>query len=195
MPESPWPALEAALPDDVRADLRPGASGLDAAERDLGLALPADVRAAYAVHDGQRGDAPGLVVGLRLLPLSDAVAEWRKWRDVMETTPDLAALGVEADSAGAVRAETANPRWVPIADDGAGNHVAVDLDPGPAGTLGQLITFGADEPSRHVVAPSLAAFFEWLAEAYASGQVVREGGEVRLRGRGGFFDAAPDLLG
>lgn len=190
----PWSDLEAALPDALRTDLRPGApaAALDAAEAAHGLALPGDVRALYGVHDGQAGGAPGVVGGLRLLPVAEAAAEGARWRDVLATTPDLAGLDVEAHPPGAVRPDYWNARWVPLADDGAGNGLALDLDPGEAGTLGQVVTVGADEPARRVVAPSLGALLERLAAAWGSGALALDGLEARFRDGRTVFDGGLD---
>ena len=197
MPDAPWAALLRALPDALRDDLRPGASetALADAERALGLALPADVRAVYAAHDGQAGDAPGALGGLRFLPLADVAAEHAKWADVLATSPDLAGLPVEAVPAGAVAATTWDARWVPVADDGAGNGLAVDLAAGPVGTQGQVVTVGADEPTRRVLAPSLPALLDRLAALFASGDLAVDGGDVRLRDGRDLLTAAPDVFG
>ncbi len=179
---SAWAAFEAALPDALRADLRPGASAadLDAAERALGLALPPDVREVYGRHDGQAGDAPGVIVGLRLLPLADAVGEWRKWQDVIETDPDLAEMPAQAVPEGAVRPVYVASGWLPLVDDGAGNHAAVDFEPGPEGESGQVITFGSDEPERVRAAPSLPAFLARLALTYTEIGLARDAGDLTL---------------
>lgn len=49
--------------------------------------------------------------------------------------------------------------WVPISKDLAGNVVAIDLAPGPAGTRGQIILFGRDFDTKVVVASSLQELF------------------------------------
>jgi cell wall assembly regulator SMI1 len=66
----------------VLDSLRKGAAEetLRAAEEAMGVTLPADIRESYRIHDGQaagaHGFAPGLVEGLELLSLEEAVAEW-----------------------------------------------------------------------------------------------------------------------
>lgn len=37
-----------------------------------------------------------------------------------------------------------HPGWIPFAQDGGGNHLAVDTVPGPAGRAGQVLEFGPD---------------------------------------------------
>ncbi|WP_254512951.1 SMI1/KNR4 family protein [Anatilimnocola floriformis] len=54
-------------------------------------------------------------------------------------------------------------RWLPIAVDAGGNLLAVDLDPGPQGSRGQVIAWNGSPPPR-VVAPSYAAWLNAIAE-------------------------------
>ena len=197
MSDAPWPALVAALPPDLRADLRPGATAADLAAAADALGRPlGDAAALYAVHDGQAGDAPGVVVGLRVLPLADALAERARWLDTLATTPEVAGEArVRSVPPGAARPVYWSDGWLLVADDGAGNGLALDLDPGPAGAAGQVITVGPDEPDRRVVARSLGALLGWLAGAYAAGRVVRQRGDLVLANAGsrGFLDAAADV--
>ena len=46
--------------------------------------------------------------------------------------------------AGHIRETYSNAGWIAIARDGGGHALGVDLDPGPMGTVGQVITFGRD---------------------------------------------------
>lgn len=190
-----WSRLEAALPASVLADLRPGASDaeLDAAERSIGAALPPEARAAYALHDGQRGDAPGVVVGLRLFPIAEVVAAWSLWRDIVETSPDIGDAPARAVPEGVIRPLYVDLGWLPLVDDGAGNHVALDLHPGPLGARGQVITFGSDEPVRYRLAGSLPDLLLWLADAYGAGRVVQAGDDVLLSDGRDVFRVAADL--
>lgn len=63
-----------------------------------------------------------------------------------------------------------SPRWLPIAEDGCGNQVCVDLQPGPRGQLGQLLSMEFQDGQGPTLNPhrSLEAFVEahlrWLAE-------------------------------
>lgn len=177
-PTDPWPRLEAFLAarlPRLRDDLAPGAdeSTLDALARRTGRALPEALQALYRGHDGQHGDAPGLFFGLRFLSAAEAGEEWYRWADLLAGDPSLApAITVTAQPEGAVQAVYATPDWLPFAADGAGNHLAVDLAPGPDGKPGQVVTFGADEPVRRVLAPSALDFLAWFADVCERGRAV-----------------------
>lgn len=118
--------------------LRPGAapSSLAAAEQEIGHALPEDVRALYALGDGQ--ESPDEVGGPLLFPahafcsLARALAAWR---------------GGPAEGG-----------W-PLAEDDHGHHLVVD------GTGdGRIVAAGPGDDDR-VLAPDLVAYLGLLAHA------------------------------
>ncbi|WP_348651944.1 SMI1/KNR4 family protein [Curtobacterium citreum] len=83
-------------------------------------------------------------------------------------------MGDSASSSpdGFVQAKYSVRGWIPLTHDGGGNHIGVDLDPGPAGTVGQVITFGADDEVHHVLAPSLVSYLEQVYDLVASGDLI-----------------------
>jgi cell wall assembly regulator SMI1 len=95
----------------VLADLRPPATQqqLRAAERAMNLTLPADVRAAYLIHDGQAtgddGDFRPFLYGSEWLCLKRMVEEWKIGRDLL---------------AGDKRYPYWKPHWIPLTFDGVG---------------------------------------------------------------------------
>jgi hypothetical protein len=62
-------------------------------------------------------------------------------------------------------------------DDGGGNHLGVDLTPGPNGTRGQFINFGRDETHHHVYAASACEYLAALLD-----RAERLGVELDLSG-------------
>jgi hypothetical protein len=77
----------------------------------------------------------------------------------------------------------AHPAWIPVARDWGGNHIAIDLAPGPAGKWGQVIIFGRDYDCKYVIARSWAAFLAVFAEDLCSGKtfIEEETNEMKLR--------------
>lgn len=118
-----------------------------AAEAALGLRLPEDVRALYrAVHDDSKWN--GLLGRQSLLPLDEVVHEYLAgvpgsygWDDGLFTVNPVV---FESYPAGRVRRISRSDWWVTIASDWSGNWWAVDLDPAPQGTPGQVIEYGRD---------------------------------------------------
>jgi len=160
--------LKTHLPE-VIDDLKPGATAaaLDDFASTLGLRLPADFVQLYRWHDGQEMAVnTGPWYGLNFLPLARVQSECEMWRDVRkEMDPEsLADLDSQMQStpAGHVKKQYANALWIPFAYDWGGNYLGIDLDPDVQGTYGQVISFGRDEERKIAVAPSIAAFVDWM---------------------------------
>lgn len=59
---------------------------------------------------------------------------------------------------GAVQLVYSHPSWIPLITDNAGNHIGVDLAPGPKGVWGQVILFGREFDTKFVLAPHWGDF-------------------------------------
>ena len=57
-----------------------------------------------------------------------------------------------------IQAAYAHPAWIPLVTDNAGNHIGVDLAPGPNGTYGQVIMFGREFDVKFAVADNWGEF-------------------------------------
>ncbi|UBV45171.1 SMI1/KNR4 family protein (plasmid) [Deinococcus taeanensis] len=157
-------------------------------QRQLNVPLPPAVRDMYATADGQDGIVPGVLFGLTWLPARRAAQEHATWMDLAQADASLS-----SDPTGAIEAVTFHRGWLPLATDGGGNGLAVDLAPGETGTSGQVITYGPDETTRLVVAPSVSALFHWAAQAVKGGEMQVRGDDVTYRGEGSFLDALRDM--
>ncbi|MFF5263095.1 SMI1/KNR4 family protein [Actinomadura viridis] len=137
------------------------------AERALGTALPDDLLAWWRRADGQDG-LSGLLPSF-YMPCSIRTALHRRemwmtaWNGVMEgADPARFAAFVEQANQATAGTPCKNawlPRWLPIANDGGGNDLFVDLRPGPAhGCVRQFFRdAGADD----------AALWDGVAEMLA----------------------------
>jgi cell wall assembly regulator SMI1 len=137
-------------------------------EAAIGVKLPKDVRESYRVYNGQCA-GPGIVYGLAVQPLSDCLQQWQSWvkgygmsqRDGSATDFDSACSSFPV---GFVRPVYFDPGWIPLTYDSGGNHVGVDLNPGPQGRRGQVIVFGRDDMFHPVLALSWGQFLTDLAD-------------------------------
>lgn len=167
----------------LRASLRPPASEseIDAFEALIGRTLPQDVRDLYRLADGQIPFQfyPGIFLSLPFNPLGVVTRDWRFAVDAIQHTESNTDEFLSSFPPGAVRALHYNTAWVPISDDAGGNHLAIDLDPGPAGNVGQLIITGTDEQERVRVAPSLGVFLHWAAGEMEAGNFAPARSEER----------------
>lgn len=155
----------------VRERLRPPASPADAqlVGEVLTGSVPNAWLALYAAYDGE-GDswASGTFLDLKFMPLRDVHAALLEMQDHLQYAdpwePD------EPDPR--IQQDYPSLGLLPIFDDMTGNYIGVDLQPGPAGTPGQAVVFGADYDGAKYVAPSLDALFEWVTEQVQRGQVL-----------------------
>jgi cell wall assembly regulator SMI1 len=165
---------------------------LAAAEARIGLRLPEDLRALYRVVQGDTGEH-GLLGSQMLFPLDSVVAgylgtedddllgvpEWRAglgtavWEDGLFPFERVVVGGLPH---GAVRRVSHSARWVTLGRNGGGRRfLAVDLDPGPAGTAGQLFEYEYGVLPTDVVAASVTALLRHVVEAAERGDHDRSG--------------------
>jgi cell wall assembly regulator SMI1 len=136
------------------AHLRPGATDpqLDEFEARFSLALPDAFRRLYRWRDGHdQFRSASLVYNLMFSPLEGIV-------------------GVKELMDAMIGADFEDPRWwrrswVPFLENGAGDHLCVDLAAEDGGTPGQVRMFYHDWESRPIRSPSLEA---WLADLVTS---------------------------
>jgi uncharacterized protein (TIGR02996 family) len=149
--------------------LNPGASAaeIEALERAIGQPLPLDVRESFAIHNGGRG----FLFGDDMLTTDSVVGQWRIWRGA-EDLNDEFRESTTSHPEGAIELAYSIPGWVPLTDDGGGNHLGVDLTPGPVGTVGQVINFGRDEEHKCVLASGWAEFLADYATFLESGALT-----------------------
>lgn len=127
-------------------------------EAAVGVKLPADVRQSYRLYNGQC-PGPGIIYGLAVEPLRDCLNHWRQWVKGWEQVEKDGSDRSTNESCqsfpdGFVRPVYFDRKWIPLTYDGSGNHIAVDLIPGPKGVRGQVIKFGPDDHDHTVLALS-----------------------------------------
>lgn len=128
-----------------------------------------DILAAPMVHSAPVTSA---AASSSTAPATQQNANWRS--ELLERQ--------DSQPAGAVQKAYAHPAWIPLARDWGGNHLAIDLAPGPSGKWGQVIIFGRDYDCKYVVARSWAAFLAMFADDLCSGKtsVDEETNEMKL---------------
>ena len=101
--------------------------------------------------------------------------EWVKYnlrirQDEFGRSPDDVAFisaALRSHPAGAIKLRYFNHGWLPIWEDGGGNFVGLDLDPGPSGRYGQVISYGRDIHDMAVLADSLWDFLRVIQHVLA----------------------------
>ncbi|WP_216321688.1 SMI1/KNR4 family protein [Deinococcus aestuarii] len=157
----------------IHATLRPGASDteLDALEPLVGQKLPESFRTLYRWHDGEQLVVRG-VFSLAFLPLAQIQFDWETWQDIGKNFPEMnQEINSASHPTGSIREAYTTPGWLGFLSDLSGNSVGLDFNPGPAGKLGQVITFGRDQEYKYVLAESLEAFLREYLTRLEAGQV------------------------
>lgn len=160
-------------------------------ESDVGQELPGDVKALYLVANGQispfhdavpredgsrrfgypvelgEDDYVGNFFGTyEFLSLAEARQEWsfigENWNsEAMSLDHDSMTEIREGDP---IQPYSYRPEWIPLAKDGGGNTLSIDLAPAEGGTVGQIIAIGPDESEYRLIAPSLTALLHSVGE-------------------------------
>lgn len=160
--------------------LRAGASeaAIAEVERALGVELPADYRAWLQLHDGE-DDAKGRVEWLpawgRLLPISVTLERWRDDQEWAQTDADEGFEAFQDDDR--IRCVVKHAKRIVIAGNryGDGDNTYLDLIPGPAGTIGQVIV-ATTECDFEVVGSSFSDFLRRWVSAFEAGELAVQSG-------------------
>jgi cell wall assembly regulator SMI1 len=123
-----------------------------ALEAVLGARLPDDYRSLLRIHNGQKPDSVGLLWSDEFLSTSRILSEWQVMMKLLDEGQFLHRS--ESSPEHAIKPDWWNPLWVPITSDGSGNLACLDLSPGSAGTIGQVIDFDHETVHRCVLASS-----------------------------------------
>lgn len=149
----------------LKATVNPAASEaeIQAAEAELGIAFPAELRELYLTNNGDNHEAAnGLILGLEFLSLQEMCSTWRGWVDLANDPEHNNPEHFSSSPAGCIRRRYADTKWIPLCEDGGGNYIGIDMDPDVNGKIGQIINFGRDEHDKVVLADNLDAFFARL---------------------------------
>jgi cell wall assembly regulator SMI1 len=148
-----YASLEAWLKEHSQptyADLQEpvSAGDLKSLEAALGQPLPAELKEALEVHDGQP-----YLDSYMLMP---AARIQQRYQREMENVDKPAAA-----SDGTCREVVWSKGWIPFAEDGGQNFFCIDLDPGKNGTAGQVIRW--ERSAQRGQASKYKSFGDWLA--------------------------------
>lgn len=155
--------LQARLPDalttlkppgDIR-DLEPHFPSLTAEVRE-------ELSALYRWHDGQQAGQPGLLFGLRFLPVQEVLREYQQIRE-------LPPLSYEASWPPHAAYVSGNRERIPLFSDFSGNYLSLDLDPDREGRRGQIVVEGVDQRTVVAISSSITDLLSWFTSALQAG--------------------------
>lgn len=132
----------------------------------FGASLPDDFRLWYSRLGGEPDDDffGGYFFGMRLLTPFGMIRERFELIQLVEDGNMNENFSEVIFPENAIQRKYYDPQWMPVFSDDNGNYIGIDLNPGSAGTAGQLITFGADESGLFVIADTLTALWQLIAD-------------------------------
>lgn len=131
-------------------------------EKMASVSLPESYFSIYRECDGEKNNQVGFLFGLSLLPLESVKDEMTTMYEIIEDGLDGLDDFCESKVEGFIKHDYLNKKWIPIFADWGGNYIGLDFDPGPNGTIGQVINFGRDEDIKYVLASSLENLIDKL---------------------------------
>ena len=146
-------------------------------EKQIGLKFPDDVKDYFLFTDGFDVVNSFVFVDLftgwgQPIELGDVAKIRKRW---LSEAPDVDKEEIWTEKwtftpKDAIKPTYFHPGWIPLSDDIQG--LAIDFEPGPKGTVGQLINFGRwDIWHRTVIADSLGQYLERLANKMEAGKI------------------------
>jgi internalin A len=165
---------------------------LDELEKETGMTLPGDFRALYRKYNGEGDSLFGFMAGFSWMTLE------RVRRERMGLVES--AYSILSDKPGYILEGAYQKGWIPLADDGGGSFLAMDLMPGPSGTYGQIITIDHESDISYVIADNLGALLSFIEKGLSNGDLtvnLEEDEEIAvINWRGGhLFNDVSDLTG
>jgi cell wall assembly regulator SMI1 len=156
----------------VLKSLRRGASerAIRAAEIAMGVTFPEDVKACYRIHDGQRM-GEGVLYGWHWNSLNGMLEDWRQLKGMIEDVE-----GNSRASDDMTQTDWWHPAWLPILTNHNGDFRCLDLAPGPAGSVGQVLYWWSDDShwreGRRLQASSFTLWLDDFAGELEKGEWV-----------------------
>ena len=154
-------ALAAYCPDlENRFACGAGKEQIQEFEGLAGAAFPAEYYELYQAVNGEN-QYMASVLGFELLSIQAAQEEYRVLLDC-----PYQVLSAEE---GRIKEGEYRRGWIPIAHDGGGSFILMDLEPGKNGKYGQIITLDREDDISYVLGDSLELVFKRMEELLKNG--------------------------
>lgn len=158
--------LKVNLPDAYQSLNGPASiADFDKFKNASGYDMPDNLKRIYAMNNGQDPDCMiGVWWGLSFLPIKEMLQyHLKKIQPIDMSDKDT------SFPQGSIKLLNTNPFWIPFAEDGSYNYLAVDLDPDVNGSVGQVMNYGRDERYKCVIAIDIEEFLLFMTEEIKKG--------------------------
>lgn len=115
-------------------------------EKVIGVNLPNELLEVYQISEGQAFDADSFFYDSYTFMSSGRAADF--WKVLNQVYASNQYIGTEGDSQGPVRNLWWHSKWIPFAENIAGDALCIDLIPAEGGHVGQIIEFIHDDTPR-----------------------------------------------
>lgn len=149
-----WPQLKLWLKDHANAiykDLNAEADQrtIMELEENIGVLLPKSFKNYLQSNNGQFGTTgPVLMQDWELMNIKFIIKTWQMHNDIYDEENNYK----REDQSQKTVPYWRDSKWVPFANNGAGDYLCLDLNPGPKGVVGQIIIFWHTNSIRQVIA-------------------------------------------
>lgn len=126
--------------------------------------IPEDILYLYRKFDGQRGGIGGLILGMEFLSIDKSLYFREMQIRVIDSVYSSFIGEQKSAEPDKIRSVYFDKLWFPLAHDGGGNFIGIDLNPLKQGRLGQIISFGRDEDTKKVLFNSIEELLDYLFE-------------------------------
>jgi cell wall assembly regulator SMI1 len=146
-------------------------------EANLGVTLPDDYKTFLRLCNGESDDSEVGFYDGELLSARHVWNQAKSWRDLVA---DGTFEGEFSDPETGIRNDWWNPKWIPFTHSGSGDHLCLDLDPAPGGTVGQVISMWHDDGRREMMYANFTAWLEHVLHGLESGEIVFDQEECQI---------------
>ena len=153
-------------------------SKIEEVEAEMGIKFPSGLKALYLENNGSVG--LGTILGFELITLDDMLTIWNNNKKVL-ADGKYAGIDIKSSVESTVREVQFDESWIPFAYNNIHTYLAVDLNPGEKGHVGQIINIGDVQGNevKYVLAKDIEELLSDTVMIYeANGLKVEEEIEV-----------------
>ena len=163
-----WSRFESFLPSDVQLPTGASESRIASTETATGLSFPPDLREFYSLHNGTGSVSIFPDRGGEFWFLSvEAVA--KSYNEIIKIRPYCEASVPREDHPPQIKHGFWLDGWLQITDDGCGDCLFVDFDPGTEGCSGQIVDWWHEGPYTTLLATDFLSWFDSIVKKLENG--------------------------